>query len=377
MPSSIFLLLFLTAIFFLSLYLIHRLLKFFTLFLHLDLLQNKPKNPDLTITNNQEFSQQNLFFQEKNDIEKAIFKNNQILDISSIPEPFAKPSKNPSIDEINKKIVKIMKEFFKENSNKLNSSNDALNIKKNGNKSESQVLWSLLKYKVRLNNCAFSLWDDYRSNSGLRKPLMWMNSFHFIMNLLVHIIFLAYFSDDLNKMVEIIGVIPLITFLPLIFINKISKKMLDYRILEQNAHSFHDYFCFIVNFVIINLFFVLLIISAFFIDKYETSDRVWMLIFPSILIDFIILKNILLFIFYSVYCFCLKWAFSQNFEQQIEKEIDEIEEIEKGFLKMIKEITGNEDVSGPSVIISENLSKVLNFIQNASELPQIHERCQM
>ena len=76
-----------------------------------------------------------------------------------------------------------MKEYFIENSNKLNYSNDALYDKSNGNRSESQCLWNLLKYKIRLNNCVISFWDDYRSNSGLRKSLMCMNSFHFIMNL--------------------------------------------------------------------------------------------------------------------------------------------------------------------------------------------------
>ncbi len=43
---------------------------------------------------------------------------------------------------------------------------------------------------------------------------------------------------------------------------------------------------------------------------------------------------------------------------------------------MIKELTGNEDVSKLGVIISENLSKVLNFTQNVSEFQQRHERTQ-
>ncbi len=73
----------------------------------------------------------------------------------------AKRKENLSIDEINKKLVKIMKEYFIENSNKLNYSNDAL----------------------RLNNSVISFWNDYRSNSGLRKSLMCMNSFHFMLNL--------------------------------------------------------------------------------------------------------------------------------------------------------------------------------------------------
>ena len=380
MFASIFLIILLTIILFISLWMIFSFLRFHSLFVHLEILSNKKKNNETNLnrTNIQDFSHQNSIFQEKNDIEKAIIKNNQIVDISTFPAHQILKINESFPNEEFFKLERIMKEFFISESNKIDISqdnyNDYIGI------SEGRLLCKLIKKRINTENCIISLYNTDSCNTSLKKPFIYLNVFNLLLDLLIRILILSAFSQEITKIVSILFTIPVISYLPLNLLKLISMKLLNKMISENNLQISFKIGYFILFYIQMNLFYILMFLCFMIsiINEAFSLENVIIMLIPSILIDYLFMKNVLIIVFNVISCIYLKKFKSESYQEQLKKENST--HVEKCFNRVIKEFRINEDLSAPSQIISENLSKFYNerkinqtYNNSISVFPQIIE----
>jgi len=373
--SSVLLILIFISVIFGVLKLAFFFLEFLSLFEFLNL---KRKFMRISSGLQEEASNSNIAFHEKNDIEKAIIKSNKVLDISSIPDFQFPRTDNHTNDDLGKKIECKYEEYIKfaQKSDLKNSNNQCFD-----ENSQPKNLLLFVTNAIREYNCFFSFVICYKEAKIYRKPFLWTHFFGFAVSFYVHILFLSKSSFELDQMVGWIFISSSILPLPLMIIKKISKK----TILELSLDKIDSKKLLLIFALQINLIFLLFFVTVMTIlyspNKIST-DNICIMLAPCLFIDFLIMRNINLLIV-SIFCAVwMKYFKSKSLQYCLKKERLEYEMKDRNFIALIKEIVGNgnEDFSAPSQIISDNCSKLcfgkknneihnFEFIPNISELP--------
>lgn len=258
---------------------------------------------------------------EQNDLEKAIIKNCKVFDMNNLDNNQNNLIfESHSLDDITKVLCRKSLFYIKEN-NYENEKNIIANENQNIISLTSNYQYLILEGMKRHNNL-FAYYDILKNKSVLRKPLLIIVTINLFINVFIHIIVLASFSYDSNRQVEMMFVIPFICS-PFFILNELSKISFfrnfysSYK--EKNLTT--DAFLYLL----LNIFYCLLIscfITVIQIDDwgspYNNNSTIYMLI-PSIVIDFLIIRNFLVVFFVIIEYFIKKIKFEKSLLTQILK----------------------------------------------------------
>lgn len=323
---SIVLTIILISIFFAYCLLLLHFLKYRNLLINLKYLDDKRKNNGFQNNKNNNISEiiQNTYIKDHNDIEKAILKNNKVFDISSFePASNFHIFESFSFEEIMKKIEENLKKYIndKEFSHKSNKLSENIQNRSSFNK----MKWLLKQDIINCNNI-FSLFNLSRQNVFItKKPILIILCFYFVMNILVHILALQYNSFDIKKQVEIMFFIPFCC-LPLIFLKQCFENSLHYQLYYNfEISSKHHIYFWIQN----NVFFLLYVFSLGIIqidwDAPYSHGSTCFLLIPSLLIDFLFIRNALIVIFMLTFYLIEIIKNGKNLSVIIEEKIKKME----------------------------------------------------
>lgn len=379
------------ALFIIAIWLFHSFLVLFCLLKHFEILSLKKKNNSIAnYSINQELSNINLVLPVRNDIEKGIIKKNKVLDTSSINEQHFTDIDNLFNEESDKIFSKLIKKIFNYTKGK-----SIKNYESHNDNGPNNKILRIIKNGVIENNCLISIMSFYRSNLLLKKPLNCVNALDILLSILIHFLLLASFSSDLSLMTVIIFTIPLILTFPMSFVLRQTKKIFFKFILniyEQKVEKINKFE--LILYCLFNIIFLIFLIDLMLLSQKTFEpffENVMIMLIPSILLDFLVMRNAILVIFFAFYSLWVKYLKKISYEQQFIDQFKEFEFNEQILEKILKILLGKEDIGVQSQNLSENLSKIyiekksnetinnLNIfmVNNISEFPQLNEEDEM